>query len=369
MTTTMNVERMRTEAVVLPPAADLAALIREGETTDTIAAGYGCSAGTVGKRLQLAGFNTGTGEPNPPTETTWVAGLFDPQPWADQALCAETDPEAFFPDKGGSTRNAKKVCRTCPVRGECLQAALDRDERFGIWGGFSERERRAMKQDPTALAAAFADIAAPATTTPTPAPAPPVSSDSKDPVMPDQTRCRWCRNHTPDLTDDLCTGCLADATTPTPAEPTPATGELGGFPDYIVQIATVMRDAEGHADPAVKAARKTVANALVGLNKALAAATVVAVDVEEGRRNAAALDAELASIEKRGKKTAPATGGKGARPNNSLRNAERVAALGTTTALIRDWARDEGLDVPSRGALPTRLIDAYENAHPQAVAS
>ncbi len=67
--------------------------------------------------------------------------------WQDFALCAETDPEAFFPEKGGSTREAKKVCRGCEVRAECLEYSLERDERFGIWGGLSERERRRLKRE------------------------------------------------------------------------------------------------------------------------------------------------------------------------------------------------------------------------------
>ena len=66
--------------------------------------------------------------------------------WQERALCAQTDPEAFFPEKGGSTREAKKVCQTCEVRIECLEAALGNDERFGIWGGLSERERRKLKK-------------------------------------------------------------------------------------------------------------------------------------------------------------------------------------------------------------------------------
>ncbi len=67
--------------------------------------------------------------------------------WQDRALCAQTDPEAFFPEKGGSTREAKKVCRGCEVRAECLEYALEHDERFGIWGGLSERERRRLKRE------------------------------------------------------------------------------------------------------------------------------------------------------------------------------------------------------------------------------
>jgi WhiB family transcriptional regulator, redox-sensing transcriptional regulator len=67
--------------------------------------------------------------------------------WQERALCAQTDPEAFFPEKGGSTRDAKKVCVGCEVRAECLDYALEHDERFGIWGGLSERERRKFKKD------------------------------------------------------------------------------------------------------------------------------------------------------------------------------------------------------------------------------
>jgi WhiB family transcriptional regulator, redox-sensing transcriptional regulator len=66
--------------------------------------------------------------------------------WQERALCAQTDPEAFFPEKGGSTREAKKVCVSCEVRAECLEYALEHDERFGIWGGLSERERRKLKK-------------------------------------------------------------------------------------------------------------------------------------------------------------------------------------------------------------------------------
>lgn len=66
--------------------------------------------------------------------------------WQERALCAQTDPEAFFPEKGGSTREAKRICLGCEVRDECLEYALANDERFGIWGGLSERERRRLKR-------------------------------------------------------------------------------------------------------------------------------------------------------------------------------------------------------------------------------
>jgi WhiB family transcriptional regulator, redox-sensing transcriptional regulator len=81
-----------------------------------------------------------------------IAGLLgiglegDAQSWQEQALCAETDPEAFFPEKGGSTREAKKICTGCEVKAQCLEYALSNDERFGIWGGLSERERRRLRR-------------------------------------------------------------------------------------------------------------------------------------------------------------------------------------------------------------------------------
>ena len=66
--------------------------------------------------------------------------------WQSDSLCAQTDPEAFFPEKGGSTRDAKKICTSCEVRTQCLEYALANDERFGIWGGLSERERRKLRK-------------------------------------------------------------------------------------------------------------------------------------------------------------------------------------------------------------------------------
>jgi WhiB family redox-sensing transcriptional regulator len=75
-----------------------------------------------------------------------LLGLGQMPEWMERGLCAQTDPESFFPEKGGSTREAKSICATCPVAAECLDYALDNDERFGIWGGLSERERRKLKK-------------------------------------------------------------------------------------------------------------------------------------------------------------------------------------------------------------------------------
>jgi len=83
--------------------------------------------------------------PEPIPTSSWDAISAAAEGWRQDALCAETDPEAFFPEKGGSTREAKRVCTGCEVRLECLEYSLANDERFGIWGGLSERERRRLR--------------------------------------------------------------------------------------------------------------------------------------------------------------------------------------------------------------------------------
>ncbi len=66
--------------------------------------------------------------------------------WQIRANCMGVDPELFYPERGSSTREAKEVCRGCVVRQECLDYAIDNGERFGVWGGMSERERRGVRR-------------------------------------------------------------------------------------------------------------------------------------------------------------------------------------------------------------------------------
>jgi hypothetical protein len=78
--------------------------------------------------------------------TTTTVFRVEPQPWYERAACRGRDADCFFPEKGGSTRAAKWICQTCVVLVEWLEYALAHDERFGIWGGMSERERRRLKK-------------------------------------------------------------------------------------------------------------------------------------------------------------------------------------------------------------------------------
>jgi WhiB family redox-sensing transcriptional regulator len=65
-------------------------------------------------------------------------------PWEERALCSQVDPEAFFPERGGSTREAKRICGRCEVAVPCLAKAIEIKDPFGVRGGLSERQRRVL---------------------------------------------------------------------------------------------------------------------------------------------------------------------------------------------------------------------------------
>jgi WhiB family redox-sensing transcriptional regulator len=67
--------------------------------------------------------------------------------WQDLANCRGANADLFFPERGASTRTAKSICRACSVRVECLEFAIRNGEKFGIWGGLSERERRKIRRE------------------------------------------------------------------------------------------------------------------------------------------------------------------------------------------------------------------------------
>jgi WhiB family redox-sensing transcriptional regulator len=66
--------------------------------------------------------------------------------WQNRGACNGTPPHIMFPNQGDSNKRAKAFCKVCPVRVECLEFAIEHDERFGVWGGKSERERRAIRK-------------------------------------------------------------------------------------------------------------------------------------------------------------------------------------------------------------------------------
>jgi WhiB family redox-sensing transcriptional regulator len=71
------------------------------------------------------------------TEDNWWAG----------ALCTQGDSESFFPGKGGSSDEARHTCMSCQVRVYCLEWALEHNERYGVWGGLSDQQRRELRRE------------------------------------------------------------------------------------------------------------------------------------------------------------------------------------------------------------------------------
>jgi len=65
--------------------------------------------------------------------------------WTLRAACRGIDPERLYVS-GAAQQEAKRICRHCPVRYECLAEALDAGDEYGVWGGMTERERRALRR-------------------------------------------------------------------------------------------------------------------------------------------------------------------------------------------------------------------------------
>lgn len=82
--------------------------------------------------------------------TDILAGLPTPPAWHADAPCSQADPDAWFPEKGGSSVEAKRICADCDVREQCLEWALSNRERFGIFGGTTPEERRRITKESAA---------------------------------------------------------------------------------------------------------------------------------------------------------------------------------------------------------------------------
>ncbi len=72
--------------------------------------------------------------------------IFASPAFMDLGSCRGMDPDLFFPDRGESLAPAQAICAECIVADECLEYALVNGERFGVWGGTSERERRRIRR-------------------------------------------------------------------------------------------------------------------------------------------------------------------------------------------------------------------------------
>lgn len=81
-------------------------------------------------------------------------------PWKAEAACTPDQADLFFPERGEDADEAKRICAGCTVRRDCLTAALVNNERAGIWGGLSGKERRRLRRTSTLAAIAAASLPA-----------------------------------------------------------------------------------------------------------------------------------------------------------------------------------------------------------------
>lgn len=123
--------------------ADVAHIPASGEAVATLCVGPGRRNSSV----------SGNGRPARPVNlvpanSTSGGVAADDRAWAAKALCRGIDPDALFV-RGAKQREAAVICRRCPVMTECGAEALDNKVEFGVWGGMTERQRRALlKQHP-----------------------------------------------------------------------------------------------------------------------------------------------------------------------------------------------------------------------------
>ena len=148
-----DAERTREQELKTPPLVEIAARIRDGETCRDLAREYGIDRQGLANRLRHGGYRFDTGETERAAQLREMREHLSSRlrtyqlPWMEEALCAQVDGDLFYPEKGQSTAEAKAVCGRCDVRTECLEYSLQNKERFGVFAGVSERERRKLLKE------------------------------------------------------------------------------------------------------------------------------------------------------------------------------------------------------------------------------
>lgn len=123
--------RSRTAALDADPSAALGLVDEDAEAPRPLVK----DPLALAQALEALGFAQASEEDEPPAD------------WREDGSCAQVDPELFYPEKNVSPKTAKKVCAACPVKDLCLEWALENDERYGVWGGTTENERKQLRKD------------------------------------------------------------------------------------------------------------------------------------------------------------------------------------------------------------------------------
>ncbi|MGW4889623.1 WhiB family transcriptional regulator [Streptomyces murinus] len=228
--------------------------------------------------------------------------------WRDQAACAGQDTDLWF---SSNLSRARKVCGGCLVRAECLYDALQNETpstAYGVRGGLTRRERRALPELPSAKADAIAMLRA--------LPPPPEYDIPAD-----------------ERTDQ-------SMTTP-PADTAPPAADTA-----LVTTSTLLRWAEDHADAEVQEQGARAEAALAGLRKRYAADQELTAITTEAER----LEKRLAELRAREAALVPA------RPKSKRK------PLDYPVAEVRAWAAANGIACPARGRIPKSVVDAWTEA-------
>ncbi|MBT9255407.1 WhiB family transcriptional regulator [Phycicoccus sp. KQZ13P-1] len=141
----------------MAPLEEILPLLRAGETCPAIADRFGCSTSLIYHRLGEAGLHARDFLQYRPTQTRGASSranarelaLVPTQPeWMERSACRGEDPELFYAGTGdkAAIAAARRICRPCEVRADCLTYALQIDDRHGIWGGLTTGQRARLRK-------------------------------------------------------------------------------------------------------------------------------------------------------------------------------------------------------------------------------
>jgi len=230
--------------------------------------------------------------------------------WTERAACLNEDVNLFFPIGRKPTGAQQTYCGHCPVAVECLEHALDTNETDGIWGGLTPAQRRRLAHDPAARMRAIDYLHARdlsrVTTTPR----------KKETIMAEDI-------HGEAVGDERVT-----YGKPPVLKPVPTGAPL---PPEIAAAARLLARTEGHPDRTIRSARRIAAQALLHLDELVRAHEAMDRSVDRALTSVAAAAPPS---------TTPPDGA-------------------TSPKVVREWAKENGIEVPRFGRVPKDVIDAY----------
>ncbi|MGW3410286.1 WhiB family transcriptional regulator [Streptomyces sp. NPDC000888] len=287
--------------------------------------------------------------------------------WHAQAACVDTDRGLFFRPNGAA---AQAICCGCPVRAECLYDALAHDAPIGIWGGLTRKERRALPLLPADRSAALDVLRELLPTAAATAPVPTATTKTprtlrrarpkEEPVTVDALKnllseideqggpeaARHNRLRLPDEGIPMPTAPAPSPAPPAADVPLKTAARVSLKPLAQASVGSLLAWGDEHPDPDVQDQAARVRASLAGLQQRHAADEELTAITTE----AADLEKRLAELRSREAELAPAKKAK-RKPGSYVRDYD--------TRTVRDWAAANGVECPSFGQIPKRVLDAW----------